>query len=661
MSGAIPFDRIRDAALAQAGRLLPDWFPAGKQAGREFKVGNIRGDAGESLSINVDNGRWADFAAGQSGYDLIELRAAMRHLGDRTAAARELGELLEITANGYDHYAPPNQQRGKQADDWRPIVPSPPDVARPSRREFDGFDYVYDYVDENDRLLFYVRRREAKDGRRKQFLPLTYGVLNGKAGWHARHPAAPRPLYGLNRLSTKPDAPVLITEGEKAANAAQQMLPDYACITWPGGAKAVKHIDLSPPCGRRIIIWPDNDADGHAAAEVLRRRLPGVSILRVHDLGDGDDAADVSLDDPEAWLASRLSLPTTPPRGTAYGSLTVYSMEDLDTAPARGYLIKGLMAPNEISLWCGPPKCGKSFLLMGVAYKLSLGLHVFGRRVKQVPVLYIAAEGEGGIGNRLKALRQKFGPAPDFHWIAQPVDLFRKVVHLEDLKTAARAYKAGVVVIDTVARAMAGGDENAPADMGQFIMNVAELRNDTQAHIAAIHHGTKSSGGLSPRGHSSLTGAEDALIEVLKDDTGARTATIVHAKDDVDGARIGFALEVVDLGRDDDGDPVTTLVLTDAVEPTAPKAERAKPSKHEAVGLKCLIRAMTADAIMSPVGEAQSERLAVHVEDWRKWFYLEGMPGADQNTKKTTFARVRTGLIAKGVIQASSDYLWPVG
>jgi hypothetical protein len=48
-----------------------------------------------------------------------------------------------------------------------------------------------------------------------------------------------------------------------------------------------------------------------------------------------------------------------------------------------------------------------------------------------------------------------------------------------------------------------------------FVSNVTELRHDTSAHIAIIHHGTKSSNGSSPRGHSSLTGADDALIEVI--------------------------------------------------------------------------------------------------------------------------------------------------
>ena len=256
-------------------------------------------------------------------------------------------------------------------------------------------------------------------------------------------------------------------------------------------------------------------------------------------------------------------------RGRKFGSLIVLGTDDLDTAAPREYLLKGLMSSAEISIWVGPPKCGKSFLLLYVAYMLSLGRSVFGRRVKQISVLYVAAEGEGGIANRIRALREKFGDSPNFHFIAQPADLLHKTGHLEDLKLAAEAVGAQLIVLDTLSRLMGGGDENAPGDMGTFIKNVGGLRHETQAHIAIIHHGTKASSGSTPRGHSSLTGADDALIEVVKLDDGTRTATVIHAKDDADGDRFGFTLERVELGRDDDDDPIATLIVEEKLQPGA--------------------------------------------------------------------------------------------
>jgi RecA-family ATPase len=95
---------------------------------------------------------------------------------------------------------------------------------------------------------------------------------------------------------------------------------------------------------------------------------------------------------------------------------------------------------------------------------------------------------------------------------------------------AATAFGSELIVVDTLNRAMIGGNENAPEDMGTFIRNVTGIRAYTHAHIAIIHHETKSSDGKNPRGHSSLEGVDDALINVEKRQDGSRIATVVHAR-----------------------------------------------------------------------------------------------------------------------------------
>ena len=220
MSPHIPFERIAKAALAQCERLLREWFPAGRLSGREFKIGDLQGNPGESLSINVASGLWCDFATNQSGHDLIDLFAAKRGV-DRVAAARELGSMLGIPSNGHALLS----ARAKiDAVEWKSMIPPPAGTARPGS-VLSGFGWCTEYTDAQDRVTHYVGRIEARDGRRKQFTPITYGVLDGKEGWHKKHPTTPRPLYGLNRLSTAPDAPVLLYKGEKAADAAQSRSP----------------------------------------------------------------------------------------------------------------------------------------------------------------------------------------------------------------------------------------------------------------------------------------------------------------------------------------------------------------------------------------------------------------------------------------------------
>jgi RecA-family ATPase len=113
--------------------------------------------------------------------------------------------------------------------------------------------------------------------------------------------------------------------------------------------------------------------------------------------------------------------------------------------------------------------------------------------VKPTKVLYVAAEGEGGIDKRIRALRDKYGPSANFNFIAQPIDLLRNGGHKLEVIDAATATGAQLIVIDTLNRAIAGGDENSSQDMGVFIGSISDIKCATKAHVGVIHHGTKAS------------------------------------------------------------------------------------------------------------------------------------------------------------------------
>ena len=197
-------------------------------------------------------------------------------------------------------------------DTWQPIVPPPADASKPSEHQLQC-DTLHEYRDADDRLLCYVRRFEAKGDRRKLYLPITYGVLNGKRGWHDRAPATPRPLYGLNRLShAAPDATAILVEGEKAADAAQRLFPHHVALTWMGGAAADGSAVLSPLEGRNVILWPDADAPGRDVMARIAKRLTRIRLIDTANLPDGYDAANLEgdgCDDPDAWLTARLRDP----------------------------------------------------------------------------------------------------------------------------------------------------------------------------------------------------------------------------------------------------------------------------------------------------------------------------------------------------------------
>ncbi|MBU8540000.1 AAA family ATPase [Falsiroseomonas tokyonensis] len=268
--------------------------------------------------------------------------------------------------------------------------------------------------------------------------------------------------------------------------------------------------------------------------------------------------------------------------------LRVLSARTLMDAPPRSYLLDGLLAPRELSVHWGQPKCGKSFLLLRLAYGLALGVGMWGRAVpRPLRVLYLAAEGEGGIGNRLRALHDEMGDAGDaFAVIAQRMELGPPSTDLAEVIAAAKAHRADLVVVDTLARTFGAGNEDAAMDMGGFIAAMDVLREETGAHVAVIHHGAKDESSKTPRGSGALLGAADLVVKVAKG--GAR---VDYAKDDADGADLAFDLRVVEIGKRPDGSAITTCLAVEGGGAVAPgKSRDAERRLSDANGL--LLRAL---------------------------------------------------------------------
>jgi putative DNA primase/helicase len=299
----VPFDAINDAALAAFPALVAGWLPAGRRRGDEWVVGGLDNTPGRSLSINLRTGRWADFADGPRGGDPISLFAALHAGDDRVRAARELGRMLGVTEGEADTGADTGVDW--RAADWVAGVP-PVGAPMPDLR---GWDHVYAYRDGAGRVVRYVLRRDASAQERKRIMPLTWGALRGgRTGWHPRHAAAPRSLYGLERVSRA--RTVLVCEGEKATDAAQLLFPRMACVTWTAGTGNIDKTDWSTLAGRHVILWPDHDAPGEKAmagiAAILATIAATVRSVDVGDMEPGEDAADLRVAEPRAWLRDRV-------------------------------------------------------------------------------------------------------------------------------------------------------------------------------------------------------------------------------------------------------------------------------------------------------------------------------------------------------------------
>lgn len=220
-------------------------------------------------------------------------------------------------------------------------------------------------------------------------------------------------------------------------------------------------------------------------------------------------------------------------------------------------LIKGVLDQGAMTVLYGESNAGKTFVAMDVAYHIARGMDWANRRTAAFPVLYIAAEGGQGARKRAAALTARYGPASAFWYLMHPINLLRPDADLRPLLATIRAFGVsfGLVVVDTLSRAMAGGDENASTDMGAMVKHLDVLRNATGAHLMVVHHSGKDRA-KGARGHSLLRAATDTEIEVVD-----RRVKVTKQRDLDGGFETGFDLQVMTLGVDAEGDPVTSCTI----------------------------------------------------------------------------------------------------
>src|SRR5690606_8260365 len=105
--------------------------------------------------------------------------------------------------------------------------------------------------------------------------------------------------YGLEKLAQDPNKPILIVEGEKKADVAQKMLPEYHVLSWIGGAGSVGKTNWECLAGREVIIWPDNDVGGLKAADTLQKIVSSLNMEK--DLSGYVGIVALPHDLPEKW------------------------------------------------------------------------------------------------------------------------------------------------------------------------------------------------------------------------------------------------------------------------------------------------------------------------------------------------------------------------
>jgi hypothetical protein len=333
-------------------------------------------------------------------------------------------------------------------------------------------------------------------------------------------------------------------------------------------------------------------------------------------------------------------------------------------------LVKRFLERQQISIWIGQSGCGKTFLMLDLSLHVAAGLDWFGRRVEQGVVVYVAAEAGRSIINRVAAFRREHkleGQDIPFVAVTSSVDLCHAAVGDVDrliaaIREAAQGRVVALVVIDTVSRALAGGNENAPDDMGAFMRSMDRLRDELQTHIAAVHHLGKEAakGG---RGHSLLRCGVDTEIEIDRSEaTGIATAIITKQRDGPTDDQIAFQLRQVVLGLNEDRHPVTSCVVDPVAVSLTNARARPKLSAAQARALKLLIDALARDGQTPPTsGHIPANTSCVPEALWRRYCYAGQIAESDKpDAKQKAFKRAADALLDKDYIGKWGEFVWIV-
>ncbi len=635
----IDIKEIASEALSQVESILNVYLPGGKQSGREYKCADLSGGNGDSCCVNSSTGKWADFATGEKGGDLVSLVAAIKGCS-QLDAARELAAFIGHTTGSTEPHKPSHKPV------WSPIVPVPADAPAPPVRHYKHGEpaHIYEFHNQASQLMQVIHRYELSEDE-KQFSPLTFCQNeSGKTEWRFQGLTEFRPLYGLDRL-TDSEKYALIVEGEKACEAARRIVGNrIKVLTWSGGSNAVFKTDWSPLAGYSLCVWPDADKAGiKAAINVVEAAMEagaasGKIVIPPDDSVKGFDLADAEED---GWTEDRvmalLKASVSPEEFREMFSestapapkLFEKASEFFNTAIKIDYLIHKVFEANSLISITGPSGQFKSFIAVCIGCAVATGKEWNGQATRKGAVLYLAGEGRNGIKRRVAAWCKVNGidmAQLDFYLSKQT--LMMDGSNIGSIASEMAGIDVALVIIDTTARHI-DGHENDTKDMCRYIAAVDALKDRLDATGAMIHHtGHDASRG---RGNTSYKAALDA--EVMCDKGVLR---FTKAKDSEPHTDIEFKLEPVELGIDEEsGEPITSCVVKYG--DRSERTKKASMSPLEQTSHTALIKTCIKEKVQTGVSYYAS------LSGWRQKFYeLRRMEDETLKTKTLEQAFTRT-------------------
>jgi hypothetical protein len=516
---------------------------------------------------------------------------------------------------------------------------------------------------------------------------------------------------------------IYLAEGEKAVDALMSL--GVVATTAHSGAGHWPEAITEYFAGANVVILPDNDLSGWSyARKAAEAILPIAKAVKVVDLGlqeQGDDAYEFieagggraelaalvkaapkinSVDDvtiPERLMTVIQTWPNDipPPQATTEDiakefapdppkeadkpkptkTIKIESWDTIQDEPVE-WLIEGVIPKGSFTALYGPPGSFKSFIALDIAEAIATGRTWMGKEVKQTgAVLYLAGEGFGGIGARIKACK--------IHHQTEDGAPIYIVRHQLNLRSSAEDFNAlmmavvtlveqtgmefSLAIVDTLARAFGGGNENSSEDMGAFITAMGKVQEFLNCALMVLHHSGKDAAkGL--RGHSSLLGAVDTELELLRFDEQMKgVLTISKQKDGADNERFGFEMVEVEIRPAGLAlsDPVVSLAVqaSDSAKSDHAKMTEKKPPANKDKGkwqpyeLPSLYRAIKNKGFNHSVDGVSMK--VVNIDDWKEELKLQASAYDSTNSQiNTAIWTAKTRLKTKNLGGHHGEVAW---
>ena len=237
-----------------------------------------------------------------------------------------------------------------------------------------------------------------------------------------------------------------------------------------------------------------------------------------------------------------------------------------DVIPPTGsyHLIKNWFDQQAMIILYGATNLGKTNVALSQALAIAQGVPWGGHETRQGLVVYVTLEGSRGFQARVTAYKKKYniGTLP-FVLVQGQLDMRQRGDATELLRLIGVAegdfkQKCVLIVIDTLSRALPGGEESGSKDMTTFVFNCDTIKINTRASVYVVHHTGKHQA-AGARGHSSLRAATDTEIEVAEV-RGKRIARVTKQRDIEVRSKMQFDYEKVEIGKDANGNPLTSIV-----------------------------------------------------------------------------------------------------